>query len=251
MCYDLNWVRPLPILAIPLREGFMPGFNEYRTRFLPLYEGVKRLHETGPGHQGHGLDHDAAVAMMGTIIARRVAGGHLANMAFCAGMLHSLDHLVQNVPEELIRLLDLTADIFTNEERDDIQRAVLRHAEFKDKDLATRSVVQRVLMDADKLVNMDPIVIVRAGQFFPNTPAIELDHMNPPSGQTYANTASTYQDPRSVLDNLRGSLEWTEPGWMHFPVSQQMAVERANFIRSFISNAEDAFEPLGLVGVIL
>ncbi len=217
-----------------------------------MYEAVKKTRaQSARPHRGHGLDHDVAVAMMGTDIA---PNDRIAERVFCAGLMHSIDHYVAEEDEvgaALDRYLDTVSNYFEPQELVEIKEAVLRHMEFKNRDMDTRKPTQRTLMDADKLVNMDPLVVVRSGQFHPEIPAIELEYIGTSNGQRYANPASTYPKPCSVLDDLRGCVEWSEPGWIHYPKAQELADERAGFIKDYIRKAEEAFSFLCLSGVDL
>jgi len=228
----------------------MRVFEDYRDQFRSLYDAVKSVHgNSGRPHRGHGFDHDVTVAMTAVFIA---PSERVAERAFCAGLMHSADHCVtrEELGTTLNGYLSKIPRDFSDKELAEIKEAVLRHREYKGRNLKTRKPTQRTLMDADKLVNMEPLVIARSGQFHPGIPAIET-HWVGKRGGRYANPASTYANPCNLLDDIRGCAEWAEPGWMHYPISRQLATVRAGFIVDFIRRAEDVYHPLGLAGVEL
>lgn len=227
----------------------MNRFQHYRMLCSKLYGAVKEGHEASTrNHYGHGLDHDVAVAMMAASLVEDMQLGALqARKAFAAGLLHSTDRVFGPGYEEVLEryLLLLPNPPFRATDAEEIRVAVLRHDEFKDKNVDTRSTTQRILMDADKLVNMDPLLIVRSGQHHPNIPAIELEYIG------RRNPASTFKEPTSVIEDLWGSIEWVEPGWFHYPEAQRRAEVLAEYIRTYIKSVEQEYEALGIAGLAL
>jgi hypothetical protein len=229
----------------------MPAnLQHYYTRFMPLFEAVEAddLASTKP-HSGHGFwDHDVVVAMMATLIALNPRTG---DMAFIAGLIHSTDRKVENdkIDETLDRYLQLVTSDFSPSELALIKEAVMRHDEFKEENVETRSLVQKTLMDADKIINLETLVIVRSGQFQPFIPAVEPQWIGrKDDGARYNNPASTYREPTSVLEVLRGCVEWAEPGWIHFEKSQRRVDTLAKKLQDFIDDAERIYIELGIAG---
>ena len=230
----------------------MLTFGYYRDKFARLYEAVKAAHEqSATGHSGHGLDHDVSVAMMAVLIAIESGMGKSQTdqtaMAFVAGLIHSTDTVVGKDKEvrQLDFLLGHLPNGFTSGQVAEIAEAVLRHTEFKDRNVETRKLTQRILMDADKLVNLNPLHIIRAGQHYPSIPAIELQFIGT------RNPASTHHQPTSIIEDLYDSLEWIEPGWFHLPNAQRRAEKMSRQHRAFITEAEEMFHELGLAGIKL
>jgi hypothetical protein len=220
-------------------------FNRYRTLFAGVYDAVAKRHQKDP-HRGHGMDHNAAVAMMGVSLCERDEVA--AEMAFVAGLIHSTDRVVptEQLSAELDHYLSLVPpNRFSAEQLAEIKEAVLRHDEYKDRNLATRKPTQKILMDADKLVNMNLLIVIRAGQHRPHIPAIELEFLG------CRNPASTYKQPSSVIDMLRYVAEWAGPGWMHLPQAQQQAQAAAAQILDYVRKTENMFFELGLNGAKL
>ena len=194
------------------------SFAEYYNRFRTLCETVEAddLASEHP-HSGHGFwDHDCAVAMKA---ARLSPDDDTAQLAFVAGIIHSTDRKVAEGD------LDTTIDRYlglTDLSPDDcnlIKEAVARHMEFKDKDVETRSYVQKSLMDADKLINMELSLVIRSGQFQPTIPVVELEYIDLRApGARYNNPASTYRKPSSVLEDI--AARWSGPNRGGFTLRQ-------------------------------
>lgn len=199
-------------------------------------------------HCGHGKDHDVTVAM----IATRIAGSPLiGEMAFCASLLHSIDRNVK--PQEgenklvLIRATMETyavhlQELFTREQIVTIIESAFRHAELNQDD---QSEVQIALMDADRLANLQHAVIIRTGQFMSDLPAFEFEHL---SGER--NPETTYNRPRSVLDNLRNNIAEYIPK-LRLPLAIELGRSYAEKLQAFIDSLEDDYHKLGLVGISL
>jgi hypothetical protein len=225
----------------------MKPFDHYRDLFAVLYGMVKTEHTISPRpHAGHGLDHDAAVAMMGILLAG--TDETAAEMVFVAALVHSTDRFVEE--GHLDATLNLYLSLlpighFNDTQVAEIKEAVLRHTEFKDRDLETRKPTQCLLMDADKLVNLNLLLVARSGQLQPNIPAIEMQFVG---GR---NPLSTYRKPTSIIEDLHGSLEWLEPGWLHSPTARVRADVLGAKLRQYIEDAEAMFVELGLAGVEL
>ena len=216
-------------------------FNEYRKLFSDLYEAVKSVHAgSARPHRGHGLDHDVTVAMLGVLIS---PDARTAEKSFCAGMLHSTDRIVERTElvSALRSLLDrLPEGHFTPEEAEEIFLSVLRHEEPRDDD----SLVQQVLMDADRLANVMLSGALRAAQWFYDRPVIEFGYLD---GKR--NPETTWNSPCSVLDGVRVVYQ------MLHPLRTPKAIElRDKFVRdlsAFVGRVEEQYRLLGLAGIAL
>lgn len=220
----------------------MRSFDAYRERFIALYEAVKRTHEVSHNqHHGHGLDHDVAVAQMAALIAPT---SRLSDTGWVAGLMHSTDRLVATdaYTTHLRAYLDLLpAPEFSNEEIEEIYIAVLEHDQ---KVPLHRSPTQEVLQDADKLVNMQATMLIRAGQFHADIPTVELSHLEK------MNPASTYHAPKNVLDNTR-IIAAEYPGLLHTPKAKELASVYMKRLREHEQHILEDHRLLGLVGVEL
>ena len=210
--------------------------EQYQPRFTELYRYVKNLHaQSVTGERGHGLDHDVLVAEFARYICPVES---LLDKVWVAGMLHSIDRMVdESEVEKTIREALLLVSQFTDTEREEVFQAVLRHSERNQDD---QSPIQIVLMDADRLANLQMVIAIRAAQFRPNIPPLEIEYLD---GQ---NPASTYRDPRSILDDLRHCIEWV--GWLRIPKAKEMGGELEKNICSYIEKVAEPYELLGLAG---
>jgi hypothetical protein len=211
--------------------------DQYQPRFPALYEHIKRLHaESTTGEYGHGLDHDVLVAEFAAYICPDPA---YTDMVWVSGILHSLDRVVgdEAAPQAIRDALEIVRTDFTEEQRAEILEAVLRHSELNRDD---QSFTQIVLMDADRLANLQMATPIRAGQFRPSIPPLEteyLDTMNP---------ASTYREPKSILDDLRHVLQWVD--WLRTPRGKELGQEAGKDIRLYLELVTKSYKLLGLSG---
>lgn len=222
----------------------MMTFNETRAMFPHFYEAIKRghLNTTHPRHGGHGLDHDVTVAMIAMSIA---PDNHTGLMVWCAGMLHSVDRTVESelVSETMQKFSSLLPEtLFTRAEVLEIMDAAFRHSELNQDD---QGVVQIILMDADRLANLQSAVIVRAGQFLPHIPAFEFEYL-----MGACNPETTYHKPKSVLDNLRNNIAEYIPK-LRNEKAKILGARYRDELQEFITRLEKNYQDLGLIGVDL
>lgn len=240
----------------------MHSFLALRDLHEPLYRSVMKMHaEAASQHDGHSPEHDASVAMMGVRLVESATDEEingfdpmkLIGMVYVAGLLHSTDRKVGNEEHTEQALWAHLADSdFCESDKIIIVEAVLRHFEFKMMRVETRHPVQKFLMDADKLINLQTLVVVRSGQFHPGIPAIEPEFIGmKPEGTRYYNPATTYKAPRSCLDDLLSCAEWAEPGWMHSKEAIRRAQLLGQELMDFIRRAQQIYIELGLAGVRL
>lgn len=221
----------------------MRSFEEYRTLFAGTYNYVKKSHlESKHPHRGHGLDHDVAVAQMAAIIA---PDERTAEKAWVAGICHSADRVVGRDDKEfeiLVRqyLSCLPDGYFESSEAEEILVAALKHSERnKDDD----SLTLQVLKDADRLVNLQLLIVIRCGQFYPEIPSIELEHIG------RMNPQSTFKYPCNSLDDLRNCFDWVD--WLRIPEAKKRGGKLATSLCNYIREAEEPFYEMGLAGVVL
>lgn len=226
-------------------------FEHYRQLFPDLYAAVKGFHlGSSRSNRGHGFDHDVAVAQMAAQIS---PDEKTAEKAWVAGLLHTTDRLVEN-RAELEKVLQnhllIVRDLFTAWEIDEIYQAVLRHDQ---PNRLGDTLTQQVLMDADRLVNLQPLIVARAGQHYPDMPAIELQYIGKQPVEQRTNPASSYGRPMNVMDDVRGVLEWEhDPQFcLRIPAAIERGKEQFAYIREFLTRAEQAYAELGLAGMEL
>jgi|SRR5271154_910358 len=221
----------------------MSDFNRMRERFGALYQGVRELHQSSlRAHRGHGFDHDVTVAQYVLNIA---PDAHAGGMAWCAALLHSIDHLVgaDNVEVKTCELAALIPhEIFTNAERGEIVEAAVRHAE---KNRHDQKLCQQVLMDADRLANLQPVLLMRSGQYRPYIPVLDLAYLDEKPDPT-----STYSEPRTVMDDVRLCIVEYRPQF-RLPKAVELANIYIGQLERYMSELREAYKFLGLAGTQL
>lgn len=217
----------------------MTSFDSYRIDLFPdMYAAVKRLHTTSASrNRGHGLDHDVTVAMLTQTL---IEPGRMAEKAWIVGMLHSVDRLVGHEEAAQVTgmlLRALPAGYFSDDEIAEMHAAAMRHGE---KNLPGQSLLQQVLMDADRLANLMLLALVRIGQFNPDIPVVEFEYID------RENPLSTYQSPRNTLDAIRHCLEWKS--WFRLPEAQRRGALLCEVLERYLSLIESPYIELGLAG---
>ncbi|MDZ4240741.1 MAG: HD domain-containing protein, partial [Patescibacteria group bacterium] len=209
------------------------SFEDLRKKFREFYVVVRDGHEQSKrAHRGHGLDHDVTVAQIAVMIA---PDERTAEKAWCAAMLHSTDRLVEKGNKEKeeahmrANLKSLPERYFTSEEKEEIFLSAYRHEELNQDD---QSVTQHVLMDADRLANLMPAVIIRAGQLLSDIPALELEYL-----EGKRNPKTTYHEPKSVLDDLRNNVAEYTPK-LRMPKAKELAMKYVKRLDYFIKSLE-------------
>ena len=205
---------------------------------------VKEGHDTtlSKNHGGHGLDHDVTVAMLATIIA---PSERIAEKAWCAAMLHSVDRVVvdlASLESTMVSYSKKLTNHFKQEEIDEIVEAALRHGELNQSD---QNETQVVLMDADRLANMQSAVIIRGGQFRSTLPVFEFTYL-----EGSKNPDSTYDHPQSILDNLRLIISQYMPQ-LRSVKAQELGGKYSARLASYIASVEQDYKELGLVNIEL
>lgn len=216
---------------------YRSAMEKYRPRFPVLYAHIKRTHAASTtGEYGHGLDHDVLVAEFAVHICPDRA---YADMVWVAGILHSLDRVVgdEAVSQAIHDALEIVREHFTDEQRLEIYEAVMRHSELNKDD---QSFTQVVLMDADRLANLQMAIPIRAGQFRPSVPPLEMEYLDT------MNPASTYRSPKSILDDMRHGLQWV--AWLRTPRAQELGSEAEKDIKAYLELIAKPYRLLGLAG---
>ncbi|HMO77674.1 MAG TPA: HD domain-containing protein [Candidatus Paceibacterota bacterium] len=221
----------------------MNSLDTFRNLFPVFYNQIKNGHiqTKNKDHFGHGFDHDVTVAMLAVLIAPSVRLGH---KAWCASLLHSTDRVVteKKVKETMILYSQNLKHFFNDTEIKDIIEAALRHSELNQDN---QNDTQVVLMDADRLANMQSAVIIRGGQFRHKIPALDLKYLNGDK-----NPLSTYENPKTVLDNLRLIISQYIPQ-LRIKKAKVLGSVYSKKIKKYIESIERDYEKLGLAGVDL
>lgn len=204
------------------------------------------------GH--HDPDHAIRVGQMAMEIAKNKNIGILAGVA---GLVHNADRILQHklklgsrrdAPKEdvagLVRgqlepeqrdlfwpLLEcrfiLRGDASFMGAVEIVIDAVLKH-DGKNNDDDSQVLV--TLMDADRLVNAEPDLVIRSAQLYHDLPPIDPVHFE-------KDPTANYRDPKSVLRDIMETLEWLTPGtpfYVRLPKARELAATRRKFFDYFI-----------------
>lgn len=216
-------------------------FNDYRENFSAFYDSVKAGHKNTKekNHGGHGLDHDITVAM---IAIKLTTDERVGQKAWCAAMLHSTDRVVEahDVLSTMKKHAHNLEHFFSQSEIREIIEATYRHSELNQPD---QGETQIVLMDADRLANMQGAVIIRGGQFKPDIPVLDFKYLE---GQT--DPLSTYEDPRSIVDNLRLVVQNYVPQF-RTKEAKRLGDIYASKLNDYIKSIESEHEYFGLLNI--
>ena len=184
--------------------------------FPRLAEAVRKAHEEVRLYGHHDWVHAFRVGDMAYRIGMDQYGDRtIARMAGVAGLCHNADRILQkklelgrrDVPEEKIRelvlaWLDRGSEDFFNRPIviEDVVEAVLKHDSKEGEDLP----VCICLVDADKVVNCRPELLLRSAQNYHDLPVLDPIHWD-------RDPTANYRDPKSVMkDVIMSSLEWAE-----------------------------------------
>ncbi len=206
--------------------------------FPKLTERVWRDHtEEGMLDGHHDPEHAVRVGQMALEIAEGPAVGRLAG---AAGLVHNADRILQKklgigrrdaprvaVANLVMEQLRAESGVFGPADVAAIVDAVLKHDGKNNND---GNPVLVALQDADRLVNSEPDLLLRAGQFYHDLPAVDPVHLD-------RDPAATYRDPRSVLRDVAEVIDWLTPGtpvYVRLPKARELARERRKFLRYFI-----------------
>ena len=224
---------------------------------------------------GHDFEHAARVGQYAYLVAYYNAlnicpvdeAESWARLAGAAGLCHNADRILQrrvgidrlsnNVSEEEIWMLirrwfGEEGDIFYTkssypnyydlpelEKTNLVVKAVLGHNGKNDE---SDSPVLVALMDADRLVNIELDLVIRCGQFQPDLPAVDFRHL-------LDDPTASYKDPKSVLSDIKSSLEWeTDPRFaLRTPTAIEMGRARFAALRFYMETLLEQIKESGLI----
>lgn len=197
---------------------------------------AKSHRDVGLFGAGHDFDHALRVGIMAKELLRQTREGQLAGIA---GLCHNADRILQcelslghQAPyeiyvERLVREWLMYARLEPEEERVVVD-AVLCHSEpNSDAD----NLVTIALKDADRLVNMEPDIVMRSAQYHSTIPAVDPVLL-------LEDEKATFHNPGSVLKDLYHLLEWadeTKPKFcVRLTASLKIAKARARWLQDYI-----------------
>ena len=153
----------------------------------------------------------------------------------------------RDVPKERVRELVMrelsVEDCFSDRGIERVVNAVLGH---DGKNEEGDDIVLKALMDADRLVNGEPDLVMRSGQFLSDLPAVDPIYLD-------KDPSASYRDPRSVLRDVMETIVWFTPGennpfYVRLPKARAMAAERKPFFDNLLAELvrrreESGFHP--------
>lgn len=206
-----------------------------------LVAAVKQDHvDNGAVGKGHDFLHAVRVANVAYEIAfTETLHRRALEWAWICGILHNTDHLFgeKAVRVNLERYLALT-ELLPGEIAA-IMHAVENHSKKNSPEVPP---LLQFLMDADKVVCLEADVIVRAGQFMCHLPMFDPRYVNTPDPE------ATYRNPKTVLRDIEGVLEWVDDPnkWFFTQTARRMAQERGALIRIFVNTLKQQIRDAGL-----
>lgn len=221
--------------------------------FPKIFQAVKQSHEEVKLVGHHDINHALRVGDT----AHRIAleewdNEEVANLAGVAGLCHNADRILQkkldidhrDVPREKVKelvmsWLEKALVIIDRGDRETIFDAVIKH-DGKNGDNDSQALI--ALMDADRVVNLDPDLIIRSGQYYHDLPAVDFIHF-------LSDPEARYGNPKSVLYDIACALEWVDEKTrvcVRTKLGKKLGAERAAGIRSFIDTLKARLEESGL-----
>lgn len=220
-----------------------------------LVRTVKAAHQAvGLDHGGHDFDHALRVGQM----AYRVAFAEnefTAELAGMSGLSHNNDRILERrlqlksesvscVPEEAV--IELTEKMLsplglTHKQRKLIITAVLNHGTKPNS--PDDHLVSIALADADRLINMEPDVIIRNAQYHADIPALDPVYIE-------ATPGAKYRDPKTVAWDIANCITWAAeegPYVIRLSLARELAKERAAYLCKFFETIKHHRAELGLM----
>ncbi len=187
------------------------------------------------GGGGHSFDHALRVGQMAVRIAVDEPVGAMAGIA---GLCHNADRILQKQhnlgrqdvsDDKVVELVSswLRDTYLPPGGKEVVIAAVVNHSKPNE---ANEHPVSIALKDADRLVNMEPDLIMRAAQYYADLPTVDPVHR-------LADPHATFKAPRSVLRAISDTLDWVAesgPFVLRLPKARELGKKYAVFLRSYI-----------------
>lgn len=227
-----------------------------------LTRAVKEAHdEVGLNNGGHDMDHALRVAQMAVVVAWEHSREY-ALLAGIAGLCHNADRILErklklkssNVStvsdEDVVALTNQWLLLenqfrnyyrFTRYRKSLVVDAVVNHGSKPNH--PDDHLVSVALADADRLINMEPDVIIRSAQHHADIPALDPVYIE-------ATPGANYRDPKTVAWDIANCITWAAdsgPYILRLPKARELGQERATYLRNFIDILKRQREDLGLV----
>lgn len=182
---------------------------------------------------GHDFLHALMVAQYAKIIAENEQTG---TIAWVAGLCHNTDRLFPGEVEVRLDSYLKNGTNFSSGVRKSIIEAILGHSK---RNSPNDSELTIILMDADRLANIGPNILIRSGQFYHQLPAYDPRYIVKP------NPKATYKKPLTSLDDIKFCLEWEE--WLRMPKAKKLAKPYFKLLRTVIKTFEYQLEEVNLL----
>jgi hypothetical protein len=180
----------------------------------------------------------------------------IAILSGIAGLCHNADRILQydlkigrkDVPEKMVTTL--VNEWLGNTDLYEIERLVILDAIFKHSlpNDPNDGQVLITLKDADRLINLEPDVIMRSAQFFSDFPVVDPVHW-------LSDPKATFKEPKSVIKNLSQNAEWgnfEDPKFgIRLPKAQIRAKKFSGYLLDYIERVENCWEESGLLPFVL
>lgn len=200
-------------------------------------------------HERVGLvsHHDCVHAYRVADVAHHVASiewgdERTAHLAGLAGLCHNADRLIQvtmrfgHKPAPRQKISDFTEELLKGSVDKvaimQVTEAVLMHDQ---KNSADDPHVLIALKDADRVVNLDMDVIMRAAQHHSELRTVDYLHF-------VSDPSATYHDPKSVLRDIAFCLDWVDNKsdvCVRTTRGMAMAMKRAAPLKAFFQTLEE------------
>lgn len=198
-----------------------------KKKYSSFYGHMVQFHE---GHNTKGTGHDLIHDLMVSGYAVRISkvefpsNKRLAELVWIAGMLHSTDRFfVDDVAHRALLEAMLTKACLTDPaDRADVMTAILEHGRPNQE---SDGLITVVLKDADRLANINPLVMIRSAQFHPGLPTHDPQHL-----ACSRSPGSTYKNPRSIMDDIFGCTEWEN--WLRTDAAKKIGKKYFAFLRT-------------------
>lgn len=217
-------------------------------RFNEFIKAVRGDHiQQGAVGRSHDFLHAVMVANYCMLIAEEE---RTALLAWVAALCHNTDRLWPNYTDPEIEVkvrsyLKVCHVLQASEsETKVIIQAVLDHHKPNSKD---DNPITVVLKDADRIANMGPNMIIRAGQHYPKLPAYDPRFVEKPDPR------ATYHNPMTVLHDVLCAREWyqTGPFGIRLHRARQLARKYDDFLYGFKHLMARQLIEVGLDGDLL
>ncbi len=213
-------------------------FDHLRKKYKVVFEVIRRSLEVQPLSHGHGFDHYLMVAQYCYLLSE---DPRIREISWIAGLIHDVHRSFKDYQKVLENLLQLLAPFgLTFDEALMIRDAILNHMEFNDPQ---DNEVTVILKDADRLANLGPANLFRAGQHMPDTPPFVIGFIDGPHPE------QTFRNRVSCRDTLFSNLAWEDDPrvMLRTPKAREIGKKYFDFYRQFLELHKVQCIEVGLV----